>query len=356
MVPCDAVGAEAGAIRAQASGGGVGTVKIAIIGGSGFIGTRLVRRLVKAGHEPRIVDIRKSTSYPELWHHGDVRQTESLREPLRGCSHVINLAAVHRDDVRPLTLYTDVNVDGARNVCAACAELGIKSIVFTSSVAVFGFAPRGTDESGPAHPFNEYGRTKLAAELVYREWQQGDVARSLFILRPTVVFGENNRGNVYNLIRLILSHRFFMVGSGKNIKSMAYVENVAAFLEHALTSAPGAQLSNYVDKPDLDMNEFVACVRKAAGLMGPIGPRIPYPLGYAAGICADIISRVSGHPLAVSSLRIKKFCSDTQFGTRAFANNAFVPPCSLKDALERTVRHEIATMKSGTSEEIFEAE
>lgn len=77
------------------------------------------------------------------------------------------------------------------------------------------------------------------------------------IIRPTVVFGEGNRGNVYNLFRQIASGRFVMIGSGNNMKSMAYVENIAARLEHALDQQSTYQVSNYVDKPDFTMNQLV---------------------------------------------------------------------------------------------------
>ena len=104
------------------------------------------------------------------------------------------------------------------------------ALVFTSSVAVYGFAAPDTDEKGPLHPFNDYGRTKMEAEEVYQEWLKGGTGRMLTIVRPTVVFGPRNRGNVYNLLRQMASGRFAMVGSGKNVKSMAFVENVASFL------------------------------------------------------------------------------------------------------------------------------
>ena len=78
--------------------------------------------------------------------------------------------------------------------------------------------------------------------------------RSLVIVRPTVVFGEGNRGNVYNLLRQIASRRFLMFGDGRNKKSMAYVENVAAFIEYSLSFKKGVHIYNYIDKPDFDMN------------------------------------------------------------------------------------------------------
>ena len=209
-------------------------MNITVVGGSGFVGTRLTKRLLAAGHTVRIADKNDSKTYPELRVYADVREPKTLAETLKGSDVVINLAAEHRDDVTPKSLYDDVNVTGAENVCNACADLGIKKIIFTSSVAIYGFAPLGTSESGEIHYFNDYGRTKWLAEGKYREWLAKDSGRSLTIVRPTVIFGEQNRGNVYNLLRQIAGGKFPMVGNGKNKKSMAYVENAAAFLEFSL--------------------------------------------------------------------------------------------------------------------------
>ena len=68
------------------------------------------------------------------------------------------------------------------------------------------------------------------------------MVRSLVVVRPTVVFGEGNRGNVYQLIHQIISGRFVMVGSGKNRKSIAYVGNLSAFLVRVLGLGTGVPL------------------------------------------------------------------------------------------------------------------
>ena len=136
------------------------------------------------------------------------------------------------------------------------SALNIRQIIFTSSVAVYGFVEQETDE-GRFEPFNHYGKSKLEAEYVYEARRKADSANKLTIIRPTVVFGEGNRGNVYNLFRQIASGRFVMIGSGNNMKSMAYVENIAARLEHALDQQSTYQVSNYVDKPDFTMNQLV---------------------------------------------------------------------------------------------------
>ena len=201
-----------------------------VIGGSGFIGTRLMRRLRNTDFlDSKIIDKAPSRAFPDLVTLSDVRSVEQLRESISDGSVIVNLAAEHRDNVHPSSLYDEVNVGGAKNICTVAREKGVQSIIFTSSVAVYGFAPIGTDESGKIAPFNDYGRTKYEAEQVFMAWQAEEPEkRTLVIIRPTVVFGEQNRGNVYNLLRQIVAGKFVMVGHGENRKSMAYVENVAA--------------------------------------------------------------------------------------------------------------------------------
>jgi nucleoside-diphosphate-sugar epimerase len=198
--------------------------KILVIGGSGFVGTRLIKRLVDINScSVGIFDKVCSAIFPRLTTIGDVRSLSDLQLSLPNYSVIINLAAEHRDDVKPANLYSEVNIQGAKNICAVACEANIKKIIFTSTVAVYGFAPIGTDESGAINPFNEYGRTKYEAEKVYRDWQLADpLSRVLVILRPTVIFGEQNRGNVFNLLRSIASGSFLMIGSGKNRKSISY--------------------------------------------------------------------------------------------------------------------------------------
>ena len=234
---------------------------ISIIGGSGFVGSNLSQQLFRCQNKFYIRDLRESEDFPEKSQIVDVRSPADLRDKLIG-DVAVNLAAVHRDDVVDPEEYYSTNVEGARVLCAVCEEKGINKIVFTSSVAVYGFAIPGTGEDGVIDPFNEYGRTKALAEDVYREWREKDPEnRSLIIVRPTVVFGEGNRGNVYNLLNQINSGAFAMIGNGKNKKSMAYVENLSAFLVKCIESDEKYAVYNYVDTPDFTMNELVSLVR-----------------------------------------------------------------------------------------------
>lgn len=314
---------------------------ILIIGGSGFIGTRLAQRLCCRGQlNVKIFDKSPSKRFSELVRLGDVRSTEQLRSSISEKSVIINLAAEHRDDVRPLSLYDEVNVGGSRNICAIAAEKDVRTIIFTSSVAVYGFAPIGTNESGKIAPFNDYGRTKYEAEQVFKAWQaEAPYERTLVIIRPTVVFGEQNRGNVYNLLRQIASGRFIMVGSGENRKSMAYVENIAAFIEHSMSFKPGVHTYNFIDKPDFTMNQLVGFVRRMLGQADNIGLRLPYAVGYGIGKGFDLVAALTGKRLSISSIRVKKFCANSVYNT-AIDETGFIPPVPLARALEQTIRHE----------------
>jgi nucleoside-diphosphate-sugar epimerase len=328
---------------------------IGVIGGSGFIGSALVRGLKQAGHEVRIIDRVPSLAYPDTWIDADVRDCDALQQACRGCDVLYNLAAAHRDDVRPVELYHQVNVVGAQNTCAVAEQLGIARLIFTSTVAIYGMPDGNADETAPTRPFNEYGRTKLEAEGVFQAWAERGSGRSLTIIRPTVVFGPENRGNVYTLLEQIARGRAVVVGDGRNRKSMAYVENVAGVLVHALAFGPGVHVFNYADKPDLDMNELTALARAALGDRHTRTLRIPYVVGIGAGIISDLAARLTGRRFPVSAIRVRKYRANTQFANARVLATGFVPQHDLRAALIATIRHEFASPEARTSPRVASA-
>jgi nucleoside-diphosphate-sugar epimerase len=293
-----------------------------------------------------------SNQFPEKCKIADVRDMESLRTTITG-DVVVNLAAVHRDDVRDKSEYQRTNVDGAENVARVCSEKDIKKIVFTSTVAVYGFGVPGTDETGDINPFNEYGRTKFEAEEKLRTWQSKD-QNSLIIIRPTVIFGEGNRGNVFNLLSQIASGKFVMVGKGENKKSMAYIQNVVAFLEKCISTEQKYGVFNYVDTPDMTMNELVRQVRAELKGKNSVGLRLPYWLGMILGKMLDLVSALTGKNLPVSSIRVKKFASSTEFKSAKASLAKFQAPHSLSDGIQRTLQSEF--IRPDPNREIFYTE
>lgn len=315
-------------------------MKVLVIGGSGFIGTRLLDLLTTTdGIQVINYDINVSKKYPECTILGDVRDNKALIEATRGVDVIYNLAAEHADNVTPTSLYHQVNVGGAKNIVHAANVNMVKKIVFTSTVAIYGL-DRGTpDENVEPQPFNEYGQSKLEAEKIFDTWFNENRDRTLVTIRPAVVFGEDNRGNVYNLINQIVSKRFLMIGDGQNRKSMGYVGNVSDFLKDQLRKSKGHYVYNYADKADLSASEIVSIVKEEMNIPGS-NVSVPYNIGLLGGHVFDIFSKLTGKKFPVSTVRIKKFCADTTIDSSAALASGFKPPYSLEEGLRRMIRHD----------------
>lgn len=319
-------------------------MKIAVIGGSGFVGSRLMGLLQAVpGIELLNIDKQQSELYPHLTQLADVLDVQRLTELLVDTDVVVLLAAEHKDNVTPASLYYRVNVEGMRNTLQAMESNGVSRLVFTSSVAVYGLNKTNPTESHPVDPFNDYGRSKWQAECVLQEWYETHQDWNINILRPTVIFGEGNRGNVYNLLRQITSGRFLMIGNGENRKSMSYVGNVVSFITFLIENKKeGYQVFNYIDKPDFTMNDLVYHVGDVLNKHIP-ATHFPYWLGMLGGYGFDILGKLTGKKLPVSSVRVKKFCAVTQFDSVQVRKTNFRPAFTLGEGLARTLQYEFGS-------------
>ena len=166
-------------------------MKIVLIGASGFVGTRLIDLLKQDAEKYSLknVDLLPSHFFNDITVIGDVREQDQMDEQLKGADVVVLLAAQHRDDVTPTSLYYDTNVGGMKVTLNAMEKNGIKRIVFFSSVAVYGLNKKNPNEEHPADPFNHYGKSKWQAEEVLQEWYKTHPNWNIDIIRPTVIFG-----------------------------------------------------------------------------------------------------------------------------------------------------------------------
>lgn len=332
-------------------------MKVALIGASGFVGTRLID-LLKSDvdkYEMKNIDLQPSHFFNEITTIGDVTNQEQMNKELAGVDIVVLLAAQHRDDVSPTSLYYDVNVGGMENTLKAMEVNGIRRLVFFSSVAVYGLnKPNPAEDYSPKEPFNHYGKSKWKAEQVAEKWYSEHPDWNIDIIRPTVIFGERNRGNVYNLLKQISAGKFLMVGKGQNCKSMAYVGNIVAFVKYMIDNiTEGYNVFNYIDKPDMTMNELVPLVGTV--LNKPI-PSIhfPYWLGMMGGYCFDLLAKITGKKLSISSVRVKKFCATTQYNAEKVLLTGFIAPYSLAEGLSRTLEFEFVHPRTDAIEFVSE--
>ena len=205
-------------------------------------------------------------------------------------------------------------------------------------------------ERALTQPTNEYGLTKLKAENIFRTWQKS-TNNSLIIIRPTVVFGEDNRGNVYNLFKQIASRKFIMIGSGKNVKSMAYIGNLVSFLAQCINSDEEYGLYNYVDTPDMTMGALVEHVNKTLNGDRKKGLVLPLWLGLMAGRIADLLAFLSRKKLPISYIRVIKFSAPSEFSTSEEKVLGFTKPYKLIDGINSTLNHEF--ISPNESDEFF---
>ena len=127
-------------------------MKKLVIGGSGFVGTRLLSEVDRLYFKN--FDKQQSPLYDDITYLGDVRDQEKLIKSMEGIDLVILLAAEHKDDVSPISLYYDVNVKGTKNVLESMDKGGVKNLIFTSSVAIYGLNKLNPDENHLEDPFN----------------------------------------------------------------------------------------------------------------------------------------------------------------------------------------------------------
>jgi GlcNAc-P-P-Und epimerase len=310
---------------------------VLLTGGSGFIGSHFH----KAIPNKEIINLDLHDPFFEggsTFVKGDIRIKNDIVDAIKekGIDCIISLAAKHHDFGIGHDEYFDTNEDGTRALCEAATEYNIKKIVFYSSVAVYGVIPEVSSESTTTQPDSPYGASKLAGEKVLEKWASEDTTRMVLIIRPTLVYGSNNRANMYNLIKQVNSGLYFHLGKADNIKSIAYVENLVQatlFLKERMQ--PGVAIYNYADEPQLTSRKIADVI--AAELGKKIWLTIPKGVGVLAGLPFDLAIKLTGKNLPVSSARIKKLGTQTYHSAVKIFAEGFKPQYSTIDGLKKMV-------------------
>lgn len=204
------------------------TNAIIVFGGSGFIGTHLLKRLHET-HSGSLYSVDISEPRRRLegvtYITGDVRDLSALSLDVP-VDTIYNLAAIHTTPGHENHEYYETNIMGALEVTAFATRHRAERLIFTSSISIYGPSEETkTEESAPA-PESAYGRSKLMAEKIHRNWLASNDGNRLVIVRPAVVFGAGEAGNFTRLAKLLKTGFFVYPGRTDTIKACIYVEDL----------------------------------------------------------------------------------------------------------------------------------
>jgi nucleoside-diphosphate-sugar epimerase len=292
---------------------------VVVFGGSGFIGSNFVNYLLdnKLVKRVIVIDVRPLNSLfaPNCveYFYVDIR-TDPVGWPVfESIDLVANFAAVHREPGHQLNEYYETNLPGAENVCAWAELIGCKNIIFTSSIAPYGPTESPKTEASIPTPNTPYGGSKLAAEKIHIGWQRAKEGRKLVIVRPGVVFGPGERGNVTRLIQATLRRYFLYMGNKGTRKAGGYVKELVNTMPWALnkiSDSGGVFLYNFTVPVAPTVQDYVNTVFKVSGKRHFV-PSVPFKLLLAISYIVEFLARPFGINQPISPVRVKKLIRST---------------------------------------------
>jgi nucleoside-diphosphate-sugar epimerase len=325
-------------------------MKIAVVfGGSGFIGSHFSQYLL----DNKIVDLVVAADIVEL---DTTRTTEAykayvssgkvvfnnidVREPISlgvdgDVKLVANFAAVHREPGHEPHEYYTTNLLGAQNVCDWAKSVTCNDVIFTSSIAPYGPSEEKRDETSIPVPETAYGGSKLAAEHIHRTWQaESRDERRLVIVRPGVVFGAGEGGNVTRLIKATIGRYFLYMANKDTRKAGTYVKELCNAMYWALTEKADRNpvLFNMSMNPGPTIKEYVDMVCEVEGINRFV-PNVPFSIIYSASFVADFLAKIARVNQPISPVRIKKLVRSNNIIPQYLQDNGYKYLFTFKEAM-----------------------
>lgn len=312
-------------------------MNVFIFGGSGFIGTHLVKLLVNDDQlrnslniyvldillpgdtEYKLAIEEKASCVTYL--RCDVRHPIDLNVKTTEKDIIYNLAAVHRTPGHPDYEYFETNILGAENIVSFAEKNNIKKILFTSSIAPYGASETLKVETTLPTPNTPYGISKLVAEKIHERWQVQEHQRELTILRPGVVFGKGECGNFTRLYKSLKKRYFFYPGRKNTIKACIYVKEVVSFMKYRMidNSFFGIDIYNCTYEPAFTIEEICKQILLATNMKRNI-PLIPEWVLFVISI---LMMPLGGKRLGLEPARIKKLTVSTNISGKKLANSGY---------------------------------
>lgn len=326
--------------------------RVLVTGAAGFVGSSLIEELRSDGYGVRAVvrDERSSVAFPPGMECvvADIRDKQKIVAAAGGCDAVVHLAAkVHAIDERGAEdEYNAINVEGTRHLLDAAMASGVTRVVFASSVKVFGEETQGyIDETIPPRPQTPYGRSKWRAEQLVSEYAQRGGFTALSLRLP-MVYGPTKKGNLYRMIAAIDRGRFPPMPQIASLRSMLHIRNCTRAILLSLKGGSSA-LPAYI-VTDADAYSVTTIYNALRTGLGKSGSQIPVPLWVlkAAGYCGDVVKKIGGYSLPLTSETLRKLIVPACYSPAAFMRDfGYRPAYSFQDAVPDLVAHYRRTLR-----------
>ena len=317
-----------------------------VTGATGFLGGELAKQLIGRGHQV-VALVRSPEKAPLLrvlgveLHTGDITDRESLRAPMQNVDGAFHVAAWYKiGDANGAQTAERVNVEGTRNVLETAREAGIRRIVYTSTVGVFGDT-RGhlVNETYYSHgPFlTEYDRTKWIAhyEVALPMIRAG---LPLTIAMPGAIYGPGDTSGIHTTLVQLLRGRLHTTPRGVKF-AWGYVADVARGLQLAMDTGRSGE-SYLLTGPVHSFEDACAMAARIAGKRAPFFHPRPFVMRGLAS-CATMLERWDVHlPVAAETLRL--MAGTTWIGSSAKAEKELgFAARPLEEGLRHTIEHEL---------------
>ena len=320
--------------------------KVLITGGTGFIGSRLALACLGRGDQVTVLGQGNNPSEVEnekvLEASGACVQLVSIMDHdrlgkiVKGVDVVYHLAAAQHEANVPDQRFWDVNVTGTRNILEASVKAGVKRFVHGSTIGVYGSGLAGTiDENSPLRPDNIYGVTKLEGEKVVLSYhKQLPVA----VIRISETYGPGDF-RLLKLFKAIQKKIFFMIGSGRNMHHLVFIEDLiqGLFLTASQEKVTG-KVFVISGKGALTSNEMVGIIADELGnkIPGFHAPLFPFIILATA---MEKVLRPMGIQPPLHRRRMDFFKKSFVFSQEATSQSlGFSPQIGFRDGVSETIK------------------
>jgi nucleoside-diphosphate-sugar epimerase len=283
-------------------------LKTLVTGATGFIGTHLVKALVEEGRDVKCL-VRKTSNTKFLeglgveFFYGDLRIKDSLKGIIKDVNIVYHLAGeIYSKRSRD---FYRINLDGTKNLVEVGLSENIDKFIFLSSIAAVG-PNREHDillnEQSLCSPINPYGRSKLEAEKLLTKFFEKYEFPAI-IIRAPIIYGPSKQSNIITkILHMIYKNRFLIMGDGKNLRSLCYIDNLFQGLTRVEESSNSIGGIYFVsDEKPYTFNEIFQTIAQQLGTSLK-ETHLPNCIGKACGLACKLLATIGFYSSSLNTI------------------------------------------------------